>query len=195
MSTDSSSFVVACVGISQRSSTTFAMSHCCGPNGPDTRPTSRRQFLRHAGGGFGMLALTALLNRDTLSRPPLAGRSRIRLRPRVPLRREGAARDLPLHVRWPEPRGSLRPKAGPDPTRGPAHSGIIRHVQDAAGGRQEQAARAAATFSTAWQCGMEISDFLPHIASCADDLCLLRGCHGDSVTHPESVYQMNTGST
>lgn len=44
------------------------------------------------------------------------------------------------------------------------------------------------------QCGMEISDWLPHIASCADDICLLRGCHGDSVTHPESVYMMNTGS-
>jgi hypothetical protein len=27
-----------------------------------------------------------------------------------------------------------------------------------------------------------------------DDRCLLRGCHADSVTHPESVYQMNTGS-
>jgi hypothetical protein len=44
------------------------------------------------------------------------------------------------------------------------------------------------------QCGMEVSDFLPHIASCVDDICLLRGCHGDSVTHPESVYLMNTGS-
>ena len=41
---------------------------------------------------------------------------------------------------------------------------------------------------------MEISDFLPHIAGCADDICLLRGCYGDSVTHPESVYLMNNGS-
>ena len=42
--------------------------------------------------------------------------------------------------------------------------------------------------------GIEISDFLPHIAGCADELCVLRGCYGDSVTHPESVYLMNTGS-
>ena len=42
--------------------------------------------------------------------------------------------------------------------------------------------------------GTEISDFLPNIANHADDLCLLRGCYSDSVTHPESVYQMNTGS-
>jgi len=44
------------------------------------------------------------------------------------------------------------------------------------------------------QCGMDVSDFLPHIAGCVDDICLLRGCYGDSVTHPESVYLMNTGS-
>lgn len=42
--------------------------------------------------------------------------------------------------------------------------------------------------------GLEISEFLPHIAECADDLCVLRSCHGDSVNHPQSVYQMNTGS-
>ena len=42
--------------------------------------------------------------------------------------------------------------------------------------------------------GIEVSEFLPHIARHVDDLCVLRGCHGDSVTHPESVYLMNTGS-
>ena len=42
--------------------------------------------------------------------------------------------------------------------------------------------------------GLEVSDYLPEIAARADDLCLLRGCHGDSVNHPQSVYQMNTGA-
>jgi hypothetical protein len=42
--------------------------------------------------------------------------------------------------------------------------------------------------------GLAISEFLPHVATCADDLCVLRSCHGDSVNHPQSVYQMNTGS-
>ena len=45
---------------------TDIMRPCCGPNGLDTRPTSRREFLRRAGGGFGMLALTSLLGRDGL---------------------------------------------------------------------------------------------------------------------------------
>src|SRR5262249_36565936 len=44
------------------------------------------------------------------------------------------------------------------------------------------------------QSGIEVSDWLPHLAGCVDDLCVLRGCYGDSVTHPESVYLMNTGS-
>ena len=44
------------------------------------------------------------------------------------------------------------------------------------------------------QSGIEISDFLPHMAELADEFCVLRGCHGDSVNHPQSVYQMNTGS-
>ena len=42
--------------------------------------------------------------------------------------------------------------------------------------------------------GIEMSDFLPHMAGVADELCVIRSCHGDSVNHPQSVYQMNTGS-
>ncbi|MFO1063303.1 MAG: DUF1501 domain-containing protein [Pirellulales bacterium] len=41
--------------------------------------------------------------------------------------------------------------------------------------------------------GIEISDFLPNIAEHADELCVIRSMHGDSVNHPQSVYQMNTG--
>ena len=42
--------------------------------------------------------------------------------------------------------------------------------------------------------GLEMSDFLPNMAQHADDFCVIRSCHGDSVNHPQSVYQMNTGS-
>ena len=49
-------------------------------------------------------------------------------------------------------------------------------------------------FSPHGQSRTEISSFLPHIAECADELCVIRSCHGDSVNHPQSVYQMNTGS-
>ena len=42
--------------------------------------------------------------------------------------------------------------------------------------------------------GLEVSDFLPEIAGHADELCVIRSLNGDSVNHPQSVYQMNTGS-
>jgi Protein of unknown function (DUF1501) len=44
------------------------------------------------------------------------------------------------------------------------------------------------------QSGLEISEFLPEIAKCADDLCVIRSMHGDSVNHPQAVYQTNTGN-
>jgi hypothetical protein len=50
------------------------------------------------------------------------------------------------------------------------------------------------SFSKHGHSGIEVSDFLPHTAGVVDELAVLRGCYGDSVTHPESVYLMNTGS-
>jgi hypothetical protein len=50
------------------------------------------------------------------------------------------------------------------------------------------------TFRRYGQSGLEVSDFLPHIAGCADDLAVIRSCWADSVNHPQAVYQMNTGT-
>src|SRR5262249_40666304 len=62
------------------------------------------------------------------------------------------------------------------------------------GGDKNRLLATKRTFTKHGRSGIEVSDFLPHTAGCVDDICLLRGCHGDSVTHPESVYLMNTGS-
>ena len=50
------------------------------------------------------------------------------------------------------------------------------------------------TFRPYGQSGLLVSDFLPHIAECADDLAVIRSCWADSVNHPQAVYQMNSGS-
>jgi hypothetical protein len=50
------------------------------------------------------------------------------------------------------------------------------------------------TFRRNGESGLPISDFLPHTASCADDLAVIRSCWADSVNHPQAVYQMNTGT-
>ncbi len=39
-------------------------------------------------------------------------------------------------------------------------------------------------FRSYGQSGLPISDFLPETAQLADDLCIIRSLHGDSVNHP-----------
>jgi hypothetical protein len=44
------------------------------------------------------------------------------------------------------------------------------------------------------QCGTEFSELFPHIAACADDLCVLRSMNGgNEVSHGPALLRMNTG--
>jgi hypothetical protein len=45
------------------------------------------------------------------------------------------------------------------------------------------------------QCGTPFSDYLPHIASCADDICLIRSVHTDAFNHDPGELLLMTGST
>src|SRR6185295_6681341 len=45
------------------------------------------------------------------------------------------------------------------------------------------------------QSGLWVSDWLPQIGQCADDLCVIRSCWADGLNHSGGVCQMNTGST
>jgi hypothetical protein len=49
------------------------------------------------------------------------------------------------------------------------------------------------TFSPHGQCGMELSDLLPNIATCADDLCLIRSLHTDQFNHHPAALTMQCG--
>ena len=44
------------------------------------------------------------------------------------------------------------------------------------------------------QCGMELSELLPHTASIADELCLIRSLHTEAVNHAPGQIFVNTGS-
>ena len=44
------------------------------------------------------------------------------------------------------------------------------------------------------QSGLDFSDWVPHLATCADDIAVLRACWADGLNHVGSVCQMNTGS-
>ncbi|MBM3736795.1 MAG: DUF1501 domain-containing protein [Acidobacteria bacterium] len=44
------------------------------------------------------------------------------------------------------------------------------------------------------QSGIEVSELLPNIATCVDDLCVIRSMVGDSVAHGGAIMQLHTGS-
>jgi hypothetical protein len=43
------------------------------------------------------------------------------------------------------------------------------------------------------QCGMELSDLLPHLGTCADDLALIRSMHTEQFNHHPGQLMMNCG--
>ena len=43
------------------------------------------------------------------------------------------------------------------------------------------------------QCGMELSEVIPHLGSIADDFCLVRSMHSGHNNHTEALVMMNTG--
>jgi hypothetical protein len=153
-------------------------------------PTDRRAFLRSAGAGFGSLALAALLAEDgklLADGDPLA--------PRKPHHEPTARRVIFLFMSGgPSQVDTFDPK--PDLTRlhGQPLPASFGPVKTRRGVDKNKLLASKRTFTKHGQSGIEVSDWFPHLAKCVDDLCVLRGCHGDSVTHPESVYLMNTGS-
>jgi len=161
--------------------------------------TNRREFLRQAGGGIGAIALAATLGDEGLLRTSqAAGSSGGRANPLAPKPSHFAPRVKrviylfmhggPSHVDLFDPKPDLVRYAG-QPL--PESFGEVMTRRKVATNPLLGPVR---PFRPHGESGLEISDFLPRIAEHADDLCVIRSCHGDSVNHPQSVYQMNTGS-
>lgn len=149
---------------------------------------SRRSFLTQAGAGFGSVALGTLLSQEATTaassmhdwyRPERARVKRI-----IWLFMHGG----PSHVDLFDPKPQLDRLSG-SPL--PNSFGAVATRRTVA---KNPLLGSVKRFRPRGKCGMEISDFLPNISRHADDLCLIRSMHGDSVNHPQSVYQMNTGS-
>jgi len=49
-------------------------------------------------------------------------------------------------------------------------------------------------FQPRGKCGTEISSLFPHVAECADDLCVIRSMHADHSNHYNATLGMHTGS-
>ncbi len=151
--------------------------------------TSRREFFSRAGSGLGGIALAAMLAGES------SANSVNPLSPKLTHFEPRAKRVIwlfmhggPSHVDLFDPKPELTKLAG-QPL--PESFGEVMTRRKVAANPLLPAIK---PFRPRGESGLEVSEFLPHIAECADELCVLRSCHGDSVNHPQSVYQMNTGS-
>jgi hypothetical protein len=166
---------------------------------------SRRHFLTSTASGVGLVALASLLREQgLLAEPPLTPNpspprgegGTDPLAPKPPhfaarakncicIYLEGAPSQLDLFDPKPE-LNKLNGQKLPDSMTEKVRFAFI----------QKEGARlmgSPRTFKKYGQCGMDFSDFLPHLAECADDLCLIRSMHTDAFNHHPGQLMMNTG--
>lgn len=162
------------------------------PLNPAVTSLSRRRFLQGCGYGVGQLALTSLLARDakasTTERPnPLAPR-----RPHFPPRARavihlfmaGAPSQLELFDSKPRLR-ELEGRPIPPEVIGNQRYAFIRHDAAVLGPRFR--------FRRHGQSGAELSEMLPHLATVADDLCIVKSMRTDQFNHGPAQIFLNTG--
>jgi hypothetical protein len=132
---------------------------------------TRRGMLRRSAGGFGWLALSALLaeqgNADE-PRPHFAPRARNV----IFLFMDGGV----SHV------DSFDPKPELDRRDGQTYQGNRRWL------------RSPWRFTRHGRCGLPVSELFPHIAACADDLAVVRSMRADLPIHSTGVLLLHTGS-
>ncbi len=147
---------------------------------------TRRSFLQSACCGIGSLALTALLHDEQARANPLA--------PRPPHRPAKAKAVIflfmaggPSHLETFDPKPLLNRLHG---QVRPAEFGQANYQFIQPDARLLGSAR---RFAKHGQSGIEVSDLFPHTARLADELAVIRSCHGDSVVHSAAQYEMFTG--
>jgi hypothetical protein len=153
------------------------------------RPRSRRDFLTRAGGGMGLLALLSLMDEEARADAnPLAARG-----PHFTATAKSVIWCFldggPSHIDLFDPKPELAKLDGK-----PLPGSFERPVT--AMGRTAYTPLLASKrrFQPHGQAGTWVSDWYPEIASCVDDLAVIRSCHADGLNHVGSVCQMNTGS-
>jgi hypothetical protein len=146
---------------------------------------SRRDFLWQAGAGFTGLALATLLAEDGLAAEPEATATYpARARSVIFLFMEGG----PSHLDTFDPKPLLNELAGkPLP---PSFKPVVTPM----GEFHSPVLAPKRKWARHGQGGLWISDWLPHIATCADDLTVIRSCWSNGLNHVGGVCQMNTGS-
>jgi hypothetical protein len=154
------------------------------------RATSRREWLAHAGAGFGGLSLASLVGNGAAraaSSDPLS--------PRPPHHRATAKSVIflfmeggPSHIDLFDPKPLLKNLAG-SPL--PASFGTVITAMGEAGSPLLADQR---TWKQHGRSGTWVSDWLPHTAGIVDEIAVIRSCVSDGINHSGGVCQMNTGA-
>jgi hypothetical protein len=159
---------------------------CPGP--PRLDVTNRRQFLGRVGAGFGLLALSDLLQREARAGSvnplaPKAGHIPARAKRCIFLFMVGG----PSHIDLFDPKPELNKLDGqPLPESfGKIHSQFLEGDPLCLGSQRRWGKYGGS--------GMDMSDFIPHMHRHADEIALIRSCWVDSVVHAPAHYQMNSG--
>lgn len=150
-----------------------------------TDPLNRRDMLCRSGAGFGALALSYLLGLEEQARAESgAPHHKGTAKSIIFLFMEGG----PSHIDTFDPKPELAKYAGqPLPSS-------FKPVILAMGEQNPPLMASKRTFKQHGESGLWVSDWLPHTAECADDLCVVRSVYSDAINHSGGVCQMNTGS-
>jgi hypothetical protein len=161
---------------------------------------ARRRFLVGGLSGASAMALASLLADEGIARAdaaPKTGGAHDPTLPRTPHFAPRAKRIIYIYLEGgPSQMDLFDPKPELNRLHGqPLPESMLANVRFAF--LKKESAKLMGTprkFSRHGQCGMELSDLLPHIGSCADDLCLIRSMHTDQFNHLPGQLMMNCGS-
>ncbi len=158
---------------------------------------SRRDFLYRAGAGFGSLALWSLLSREVFATESAASAAATNPLAAKPPQFPAKAKSViwcfidggPSHLDLFDPKPALTKLAGkPLPesfTKPETAMGKTAFTPLLASQRK---------FKQHGESGIWVSDWYPEIATCADEMAVIRSCWADGLTHVSSVCEMNTGA-
>jgi len=156
---------------------------------------SRRKFLRTSAGGFGSLALNALLQQQGLAKQAGASLAESPLATRPPHIPPRAQRVIFLFM-----------KGGPShmdlfdykPLLAKGSGGVLPYklpsTEATVGLEATRLLGPVSGFKHQGQSGLFLSDMLPLLGRHADDLCILRAMQADSPNHPVAIRQLHTGN-
>jgi hypothetical protein len=145
---------------------------------------SRRDWLRRSACGFGALALQDVLR---AAANPLAAQ--------IPGFTPKAKRVIFLFMAGgPSQQDLFDPKPFITGKHGETIDSPLRKEVTQVGTEKYLALGPVAQVRPRGQSGMIVSDLMPHLASVADDICLLRGMSADNPQHAGATLQFHTGS-